>query len=410
MQVPAQTREGQPYRERDSVTKVLELVASRRGWPEMSVLPVVEGSADELHAWLTAELSAQMPILAAKAQDRSLSLLGLLPDGYDSAAAVLAVFATTVQGVYLSTRGIIVLRRDLSPMDARATLTHEVVHAYEDRLFGLGANLNYQPRQGDRIAACHAMAEGEATRFEVEVARAELGTNGTDFTDEDILRRLNESLSNVELPELVRRSVVAPYSDGYRFVSYLYRTGGWKLVDAVWRRGLADTAELLHPERWVAANGTLSPRPTQHALPKSRYLAVMRGAKLVFEESLGEQGLRILLEQAVPVDRAAELASTWRDDNLFLLRSDNEERLAWLLRAAGPDQARMIGETMRTLVLGTEARGVPCRTRPLGAVAVHVIGPDIVVAAIAQTDTVGGAKPQWGCKRLLEWARSAAGN
>ncbi len=394
-------------RESHHYSKAIAIVANLRGWPRLSALAIDEASTEELGLWLATEFEAQMPSSVARLQDHSLSLLGLLPPKFDSSAAVLEFFVDTIPGAYLSTRSRIFLRRGLPPESARVALTHEVVHAYQDQLYALGSKLLYQSSNGDSVAALHALAEGEASHVELEVARSDLGSADGDFSDEQVEKSLTSLSSRVALPNVLRRSLVAPYRDGYRFVSYLRRVGNWELVDAVWRRGLTNTAELLHPERWVDARAGLAPRSHPKPPAELRAAVVAGDSELVWEESLGEQGLRILLEETEPAERAAALASGWHDDTFWLIRSQAGERLAWHLRTESAAQATVLTGALRRLLYGSGKAPSTCLVLDAANVALMAQNRDILVVASGKVDAGFGQRPKLPCAELVGWGRSA---
>lgn len=393
--------------ERVQLAPAVHQIARLRGWPPPSTLTVDEVAPHELRQWLSAELDEQVPKSVTNLQDHGLSLIGVLPHGFHSSEAVLDAFAETIQGAYLTSRSRIALRRGLVPDDVRSVLSHEVVHAYQDQLYGLGGDLRFRPRHGDTVAALHALAEGEAAHVEREVGRTDLGSDEVNFSDERFEAQLDHVTSNLELPRVVARSLIAPYRDGHRFVSYLRRVGRWELVDAVWRRGVANTAEVLHPERWIDSNLGLAPAPNASLPIASRLPTLQKPAEVIWEEVLGEQGLRILLEEVESPQKAAVLASSWRDDTIWLSRTAAGERLAWHLRADQGSEARALEHALRGLLQRSPRSPSTCVSTAAANVAVMAQNRDILVVASGQVDTGAGPRPRIACRHLLSWGLEA---
>lgn len=389
------------------IAQVAHAVSRLRGWPQLSSLPVDAASSGELSDWLAGELDAQTPQTVARLQDHGLSLLGVLPAQFDSNRAVLGVFANSIQGAYLTSQRRVVLRQGLSPEGIRSILSHEVVHAYQDQLYALGSKLRYRPRNGDAATALHALAEGEACHVELELVRGDLGSNEQDYSDDRFEEQVAAFASNVVLPSVLKRSLVAPYRDGFRFVSYLRRIGHWELVDAVWRRGLTNTAELLHPERWIDARSGLLPRADPKPVTLDRLARLEQQVELLWQETLGEQGLRILLEEIEPAEMAATLAASWRDDTIWLSRSQNGERLGWHLRIDGNAQGLLVEQALRRLLFGKKGQASSCARLTAANVALLAQHHDILVVASGQGVTGAGQRPPISCAKLVTWGRAA---
>lgn len=384
------------------VRSVVAQVAKHRHWEPIPAPSIEWATTSNLKGLLEAELDVQLPRAVSRAQDEVWSMLGLLPPGYDSTAASLEALAGSIQGAYLPARGVIALRYGLPAQQLASTVTHEVAHAYADWLYGLRKRLVYRSGEGDRIAALHALAEGDAMRVEVEVARAA----GATISDEDVLYRLGSSGSDLPLPGVLRRAMTSTYVDGYRLVSYLQRTGGWQLVDLVWRRGLESTSELLHPERWVNSNGLEPPRLRVVESSLLERGAVANVSELLFEDCLGEQGLRNLLEEVEPGAAASVLASAWSGDRISLVRQHGATRLVWHLRVRLAEQLGELSNGLRGFFRRGWVVPAACQRILGGTVALQAQGQDIWVAVGAVSDASGRSGFDAECAELTNWLRS----
>jgi hypothetical protein len=106
---------------------------------------------------------------------------------------------------------------------------------------------------------------------------------------------------------VLQRSLTAPYADGLVLVQALRRRGGWPAVDAVWR-ALPDTTEqLLHLDELDARE----PAKPVSAPPNAR---LGSGFHPALDEVMGEQSLRILLEEWTRRAEAASAAAGWGGD------------------------------------------------------------------------------------------------
>jgi len=122
---------------------------------------------------------------------------------------------------------------------ARGTMLHEMMHALQDQHFDLARlQREAEPRGKDASRSLSALIEGEAM-----LAVAEL--MNYDFES-------HASLPATGALDEARFEKLFNYGAGMRFVRSLREAGGWAQVDAAWRRPPSASAEVLHPDRWLA--------------------------------------------------------------------------------------------------------------------------------------------------------------
>ena len=216
----------------------------------------------------------------------------------------------------------IFVRRDV-PLEASSenvmslqdVLTHEVTHALQYQHFRASIPEQFEDR--DALLANQALIEGDATLVQYlcralrrreskeEVADQLVGfvrwferedeVDDAVETDEDpgsrAQRRLEESLT---------------YAAGVRFVASLYRAGGFELVNRAFRSAPQSTADVLHPERYVAGVG----RRTIASL-------VPPGGPAAPQGTLGELGVMALLVDCLPLRDAEEATRGWTGDRVL---------------------------------------------------------------------------------------------
>jgi hypothetical protein len=194
-----------------------------------------------------------------------------------------------IAGFYVPDDGTMYLADDLGEAEAEETLAHELVHALQDQSYELGKMIKVAEGDGDRVTAAHALAEGDAMSAMLEVSV------GSAFAvSEDALRRIlaiSTSMSAVgaTTPRVLTSSLTAPYADGFAFVQGLRRHGGWRAVDAAYGSLPVTTEQLLHLEKYnLREPAVMVAEPPVGALGE--------GYRAVWNEVMGEQGLRIVLE------------------------------------------------------------------------------------------------------------------
>jgi hypothetical protein len=336
--------------------------------------------AKEVEAYVKRETPANF----IEGQGAILKLLGMVPQDFDYLAANIALMKAQLAGYYDPARQAMVLATDLGKEEEDATLLHELVHALQDQNFELGDRLKQAPMKGDQLAALHTLAEGDATSAMLgETLRAQ-GYDINQLSNEMLAERMRQDFStqNPEVPAVIKRAALAPYLDGLTFVNELRRSGGWKLVNQTWADPPQSTEQLLHPEKHAAKEKWRS-----FASPE----APKAGCELVYEDVIGEQGLKIVFEEWVSPPDAEAAAEGWDGDRVSVFKCGAQYSMLWRISY---DQG-MGGESAR----GIEAfrAGIPHCRPSVDQVArtVRQVQGHVVIAALQGADAT--------CSDLTSW-------
>ena len=404
-------------------------IAKKRGWPLLDPVPVERASDEQVRQLIEMETRSQLPEPVTQATDRLLVLLGVVPADFEGMDAAAQALSPSLGGLYLTSEHRIVVSDRLREPELDVALEHELVHAYQDQLFHVAKRVRYVDDGGDRVAAIHALAEGEATSINLDNALSTAGRTSLDLDPATVARTIVAAAPAPNVPALIWRSVLAAYLDGLRCVVALRRAGGWPAVDAVWKRGLNGTDELLHPERlnWRAWGGRTADSATKPALARGTESAGDRAPvpidappvpelALRYHDVFGEQSLRLILEQVQPYEAAASNASVWRADRIALFQGATGQALVWHLRSGDEaGAARLAGSLSQALGLGEpdQLAQLRCRTRSdHPALAVGYRGRHVVVVAGAWnlTEERDPGSSGGACSRLEHWAQAALGD
>ena len=222
-----------------------------------------------------------------------------MPPDYDYEAGTFRLLEAQLAGFYEPHDKTMYLAADSADRAADATLAHELVHALQDQVFHLGAQLAYKPESNDRASAIEALAEGDATSAMMDVLLAETHRAATDVSDDVFAAEVESSMSTGpdtgHVPRVLAASLVAPYVDGVLFVHALRRKGDWSAVDKAWHSPPQTTEQLLHLEKFESQEKPESvPAPGPPA---------GSGWKRAYDDVFGEQGLRIVAEEWLPKRR-----------------------------------------------------------------------------------------------------------
>jgi len=404
-----------------TVARALKYVSGLR---ELDALGPVKGriiSRDEMVDRVERSLDTEIPPSVVSASGEILFALGTVPASYDYRRGLLAVMRSELLGFYEPREKTMFLGGDLHGQELDATLWHELVHALQDQHYDLGKLLVWSDDAGDWQGAVHALAEGDATSAMVDGLFAEKGMHAPDLPDSVLdLQGALASGTVLQVPPIVKRSVVAPYLDGLGFVNALRRRGGWAAVAAAWKRLPTSTEQILHLDKYDAMEG---PEP----LPALQALAA--GPKTtVYSDVYGEETLRVLFEEWMPARAAREAASGWAGDRVttfsdgavtsvaWRVRYDNEAAALTALHAfargalAAEDQPLDVRGRLSEFVSAGDAEratraGQVCRERHTrGPFAVLRRGRDLAVTLGPYRRSADKAVASADCKAALSWA------
>jgi len=404
-----------------TVNRALKYISTLR---ELAPLGPVNGrviSRDEMVKRVEHSLDTEVPPAVVSASGEILFALGTVPASYDYRGGLLQVMRSELLGFYEPREKTMFLGGDLHGQELDATLWHELVHALQDQHYGLGKLLDWSDDAGDWQAAVHALAEGDATSAMVDALFAEKGMHAPDLPDSvmDLQSALSAG-STLQVPPIVKRSVVAPYLDGLAFVNGLRRRGGWGAVAAAWQRLPASTEQILHLDKYDAGE---APEPMPPLAPGGLGPKVM-----TYSDVYGEETLRILFEEWMPARVARDAASGWAGDRVTSFSDGRATSVAWRIRydndaaalialhafargvLSNEDQPTDSRGRLSEFVSAAEAEkatgaGQVCRERhSRGPFAVLRRGRDLAVTLGPFRRNSDGAVSDGQCKAALSWA------
>lgn len=218
------------------------------------------------------------------------------------------------------------LKSESDVLEQRAVLAHEVQHALQAQHF---ASLR-APTSSDEAIAHLALIEGDAMVAMGALLGAEAGApvgrtlrRITEVTKRVPLANVTRGEDRAQLDkalELTRKRLEFPYQEGMLFVSDVYRAGGFPLVDRMYATPPQSTAQILHPEKYLA--GEL-PRPIVD--PK------LPGYQAATIDTLGELDTRILLSRCLDPAVAERAAAGWAGDRFgVFVGAERRLSVAWI--------------------------------------------------------------------------------
>jgi hypothetical protein len=305
-------------------------VVPLRGLAPGAAVPRTFMNHDQLRAHFTTELERELPPEAEQRQRAILRALDMDSGAPSLRQAQIDDAVSSILGFYDHNSKQLVVVSDRPQMGAvdRATYAHEFTHSLQDQHYDLAKLFARADDNADYANAIRALVEGDATLTMGLYAREY-------FTDVDIANYQLEQFQSIDLAglqfggPLVESAASFPYQDGTSFVAGLYQLGGWEAVDAAFAHPPRSTEQVLHPERYLAAD-----EPVAVRLP----VLGPGGWRVLDEDTLGELYLRIYLEHGLSIDRAIAACEGWGGDRYQVLTNE-QGQLALVLRTAWDDQA-----------------------------------------------------------------------
>lgn len=288
-------------------------------------------SVAELRGFVERAFARDLPPARIATMSRCLKALDLLPADYDLGGGLLALLTEQIAGFYDPMTGELrLIDRDPAELMGEAgapsakalaakgvgldeiTMAHELVHALQDRHFGLrGLPLDVVD-DDDLVTATQSLVEGDATVammawsffksgvpaaqvFNPTVGRAAVGALDMDA--------LPGGKGLKDAPPWLRESLVFPYVGGLTFCLKIASAArSFAPIDRAFRNPPLSTEHILHPEKYF---GPEADPPQALALPA---LAATLGAGYAEESTnvLGELGFRTWFDAAPKGASAAE--------------------------------------------------------------------------------------------------------
>ncbi|OGP61253.1 MAG: hypothetical protein A2V67_14580 [Deltaproteobacteria bacterium RBG_13_61_14] len=318
-------------------------LAAIRDLAFLEPVPVELVSPSQVRAILSQELDKEMPPDRLEAERELYLALDLISPDLDLRQTILDLYSKEVAAFYVPDRKTLTVvtpirkpllaLRGLTPGGKEQLreiiLSHELVHALEDQNFHL-ERFNYHPGANqDFLLAVQAVCEGSAllagTLYLLEEAGVQ-SPQGLEF----ILNRIQKqklNIGNGRYPAVLTEPMAFTYQAGLGFVYAVYQARGFAGINALYQETELSTEHILHPDKYLAG----SDLPAALELPALSDL--LAGWKLLDQNTMGEFGAALILEQRLGKDEAKVAAAGWAGDTYALFK-DGQGRLLFLWYSA----------------------------------------------------------------------------
>lgn len=320
-----------------------------RGLPQLEPVPVDFPTEEEVQTFLYEEvISYYTEERIAEDMAFYVAFDFLTPD-YDLPGGLLNLYTEQVGGFYLpetSTMNVILLSGnqpgDRLPLLERIIYAHEYVHALQDQHFDLSTYEEQVENDSndDRALALQSLVEGDAAAIQNEYTRrsAEANPLGTVIElGSGMLQSNSLTTFPPGTPDILGETLLFPYMSGEQFVAYLYKEGGWDLVNQAYDNPPQSTEHILHPETYLNGEEPITVTiPDQSAVLGENWVLARSGV-------LGEYHLREWLQTQLGSMQgmAADAAAGWGGDAYRIYRN-TDQTYAWRMSIVWdtPEDAR----------------------------------------------------------------------
>ncbi len=300
----------------------------------------------QLKANITASFEKDNPPDVIAANERLYRLLGLIPAGTSLKDLYLKLLSSQVAGYYDSdTKELYVVSKSggLGPTE-KITFAHEFDHALQDQNFGLSKLQLDSIGEGDRSLARLSIPEGDSTELMTEWASAHL-------TPAELVQMIGESTDPeqakilAEMPDILKDSLLFPYTSGLDLVRSIRTAGGWPAVASLYADPPASTEQVLHPEKYASHEA-----PIAVTFPKDLAKRLGTGWKVDYQDTLGEFQIAEWLRSAgkVPAATASAAAAGWGGDRVALVGNGDRSGVVIDTRWDSPAEASEFAAAAQT--------------------------------------------------------------
>lgn len=248
-------------------------------------------------------------------------LMGMLDDDVDLESLLIDIYGEQVLGFYdpeLDEMVVPAAPDGFSPLQ-RTVVFHELTHALTDQQFDSADVLDERAEAGsvDEFSAGLAVIEGDATYQQFLFLEAMDPVDAVDAA----LESLSADTSALDAaPEWIALDLAFPYERGLVFINQLIESGGLKAVDEAYQDLPTTTEQILEPRKYLRRE---EPGPIP---PMS---VTLDGWEVFRNDSFGEWGVRLLLNDTVTPGMVTQAASGWDNDTYRVLLNGEDTAIAW---------------------------------------------------------------------------------
>jgi hypothetical protein len=311
-----QTASDPAFAQIDNIVRTLSGIT---GLAEKHPVPYGRMTKRQLRQFLNKRIKKTIKPEEIRADELSLKMFGLVPQEFDLKKSTIDLLTEQAAAFYDYDEKKLFLLEDSSLAAETTTLAHELSHALADQHFDLEHFMEDSPANDDENLAHTAVVEGQASWLMIAYELKQRDQNPAPTSE--MLRSVGDSSedSMADYPVLkgsplyIQQSLLFPYGEGTLFFDAVYRKMGKASFSAVFADPPADSAQVIHPERYFRHEKAATPE-----IPKP---ALASEGKEISEGSVGEFDHRILIRQYLGEAKAKQLAPHLRGGQFRVVAS-----------------------------------------------------------------------------------------
>ncbi len=249
--------------------------------------------------------------------------IGLLDESTDFKKAVLDIYKEQVAAFYdYHAKKIYTVKNvTFTPNIKNVFLSHEMTHAIQDQhydLIKMGINDKFND---DRLNALTSLLEGDATYCMSEYYNKNAGIGIFLDVVADLLSAfIPQKFDNA--PPLLKRTLLFPYIDGLAFVSEIYKGNTNLNLHQVFTDPPKTTEQIIHPEKYFINRD----EPDYPTIPDITSILEENRYSVIYQNTLGELSLQILLESKLSKPDTIKATSGWDGDKYLVFEHTDDKQ------------------------------------------------------------------------------------
>jgi hypothetical protein len=308
----------------DKVRETIPQIERATGLKFKSPPKVEVRTKAQVREFLIGKFNEQQPAQELAAEELVYKTLGLIPQSLDLRKFLLDLYTEQIVGFYDPAKKVLYVVEGAPREVAHITVAHELIHALQDQYINLDS-LQRATGDADRTLAAQAVIEGQATYEQMITMVGGEGNiaarlpGGWDHVRQMIREARNEMPVFATAPILIQEVLIFPYLSGAEFVRRFKER----------RPGQAPLNNLpVSTEQVLQTAAYFGERPD---LPTRVTLPAPRSGERVYENNVGEFGIRIFVyEHGKDQNASLRAAAGWDGDRYMLVRSGGGHGIAWV--------------------------------------------------------------------------------
>lgn len=297
----------------------------------------------QLKEFILENFAEELPDERLAGLQAALTIFGLIPEEMELKQTLVDFYVSQIGGFYdPKVKKLYCMTTNITVMQ-RIVMAHEIAHSLQDQYMDLESYYMSVKLNDDLMTARLSVIEGEAThvmnvypkRYPLEIVDDLEDLNAMDVG----IFAMQQFAALKSAPPYFMDSMTFSYTSGERFIRHAMKEGGWKRVDELYLDPPESTEQIIHPEKFFGEKDE----------PQKITLPAQEGLELIYENTMGEFQVEILLKYTADPIRAMRAAPGWDGDTYHVYRHGDSgaEFMVWALTFDTEKDARQFVDAER---------------------------------------------------------------